>query len=126
MPIFVSIKENPRHVLRRYEGAITLQDLDEAFFRTANLPDFDPTLPQLNDLRLATLALSAKELEFFFATISKRDAYHNGKAAIVVNAQVARVLEESFKLLSQISLGLKLFSDIDRAKEYLFSGPSGN
>ncbi len=120
MPIYVSIENSPRHVHREYVGAITLQDLVNAFYTTAELKGYDATLPQMNDLRRATLDTSAEQLEQFFRSIANKPEYHQGKAAIVVNTQVAKVLEESFKLLTQLTLGYKMFSDIESARAFLF------
>lgn len=126
MPVISTINTE-LHILEHCcRGETQVQDIIDAFDTAMELPGFERGMPVLWDLRDAKINAPPEEMQALVTHVGlKRDHRGTGyRLAVVAQDTVLIMLADIFKALSSpLSFQVKIFRDIDEAREWI--GTSG-
>jgi hypothetical protein len=124
MPVTSKINHKLHLLEHTCRGTLKVQDIIDAFDAAISLPGFERSMSVLWDLRDSRIDAQPEEIQALVTHVGlKRDHRGTGyRLAVVAQDTMLIMLADIFKALSSpLSFQVKIFRDIDEARDWISS-----
>ena len=124
MPVTSKINHKLHLLEHTCRGTLKVQDIIDAFDAAMSLPGFERSMSVLWDLRDSRIDAQPEEMQALVTHVGlKRDHRGTGyRLAVVAQDAMLIMLADIFKALSSpLSFQVKIFRDIDEARDWISS-----